>query len=274
MKKWSPQIPTEDIKFFSYNGFEIAYRYFGNRSDKKTILFLYGFGGNSEMVSVLADSYLSKNYPVLTVDYPGHSFSPDSKKFDLNEFVIALQELLIYLNEKEILLVGYSLGGMIALKLNELNVIKINKLILLHSAASFSYSIFKKVFYRFLSFMLKVNFKFTVLNVAMIVLQDKYFAKEFLKTSREIEMHNNPKSVVEYFDNIIFNDYTPLLKNIKCKTLIIGSKLDTLATPYASKKTNEGIKDSELIILDDIGHLSIVTRPDVISELITDFFSK
>ena len=274
MKKWKPQVPANEIKYFFYRGFKIAYGYYGKSESKRTILFLYGFGGNIEMVSILADSYLSKEYSVLTVDYPGHCFSPDEMKFDLDEFVLMLIELLKHLKEKEIYLIGYSLGGMVALKLYQSNMIKIHKLIMLHSAASFSYNLFKKVFYHFLGFMLRANFKFTVLTVAMQVLRDKYFTKSLLKTSREVEMHNNPESVVEYFDNIIFKDYNHILKEIDCPTLIIGSKLDTLATVYASKKTKAGIKDSELTIFNDIGHLSIVTRPEVISETISNFLRK
>ena len=185
MKQWNPRLPVKETRYFSSDGYDIAYRYFGEKKEgRATLLFLYGFGGNSEMVSVLADGYLSKNYQILTVDYPGHSFSPNNKKFELDKFVSAINNLLLHLDEKSIYLVGYSLGGLVSLKLFYSKVVNIKKLMLLHSAASFSYTFFKRVFYTFLSFMLRVNFNFTVLTVAMKVLRDKYFTKELLQTAK------------------------------------------------------------------------------------------
>lgn len=271
MEKWKPQEPTAEIKYFSCRGYKIAYAYYGKSDSKKTILFLYGFGGNIEMVSLIAEKYLSSGYSVLTVDYPGHCFSSDEIKFEIEDFTNILVDLLAFLKENNLYLIGYSLGGMVALSLYKSQKIKIDRLILLHSAASFSYSFFKKIFYRFLGFSLKLSFKFTVSTVAMRVLRDKYFTKELLTLAREVETHNKPESVVEYFEDIIFKDYTDILKDIEIPVLIIASKLDPLATVRACKATQKNIKDSKIIILDDVGHLSVVTRPDIISKLVYDF---
>ncbi len=98
--------------------FQLDYYWIGDRY-QPLILFLHGFMGNRHEFDV-AQSMLGNDFSYLTVDLPGHGM----QVFDSNEYyementAQALINLLKHLNIKRCFLIGYSLGGRLALYLN------------------------------------------------------------------------------------------------------------------------------------------------------------
>jgi len=94
--------------------------YFTGNPQKNTILFLHGFMGNShefdETIKLLSDDYYC-----LTIDLPGHGktqvFGGD-ECYPMANTAQALINLLDKLKIVECFLVGYSMGGRLALYLN------------------------------------------------------------------------------------------------------------------------------------------------------------
>jgi 2-succinyl-6-hydroxy-2,4-cyclohexadiene-1-carboxylate synthase len=113
------------------NNYQFHYSFSGN-SDKQLILFLHGFMGNShefdEAISLLHDDFYC-----LTVDLPGHG---KTKVFGNNECykmahtAYALITLLDTLNITECFLLGYSMGGRLALYLTLYFPTRFSKIIL------------------------------------------------------------------------------------------------------------------------------------------------
>ncbi len=98
--------------------FKFQYSLRGNR-DKPLILFLHGFMGDSndfnEVISLLSDQFCC-----LTVDLPGHGKTRilgGEECYTMSNTAHALIHLLEQLNVKQCFLVGYSMGGRLALYL-------------------------------------------------------------------------------------------------------------------------------------------------------------
>ena len=103
----------------TFDNFKFHYSFRGNRA-KPLILFLHGFMGDNkefnEIISLLSDQFFS-----LTVDLPGHGKTRvlgGEKCYMMSNTAEALINLLDQLNVKKCFLVGYSMGGRLALYLN------------------------------------------------------------------------------------------------------------------------------------------------------------
>ncbi|GAA5216180.1 2-succinyl-6-hydroxy-2,4-cyclohexadiene-1-carboxylate synthase [Corallincola platygyrae] len=87
-----------------------------SESRTPTLVFLHGFLGSSHEWDVVAKQ-LAQDYPVLCPDLPGHGL-PAANLPDQVDFDSINQWLITYLKQHEVthyILIGYSLGGRIAL---------------------------------------------------------------------------------------------------------------------------------------------------------------
>lgn len=98
--------------------YQFNYSFSGN-SNKPIILFLHGFmGNNNEFEPVV--SLLSEDFYCLTIDLPGHGNTQilgSDDYYTMSNTAQGLMTLLDELNIEKCLLVGYSMGGRLALYL-------------------------------------------------------------------------------------------------------------------------------------------------------------
>lgn len=102
-----------------FNTFQFHYSFRGNKA-QPLILFLHGFMGNShefdDVISLLSDQFCC-----LTVDLPGHGKTQvlgGEECYRMSNTAHALIDWLDQLNVETCFLVGYSMGGRLALYLN------------------------------------------------------------------------------------------------------------------------------------------------------------
>ncbi|MEG5014724.1 MULTISPECIES: 2-succinyl-6-hydroxy-2,4-cyclohexadiene-1-carboxylate synthase [unclassified Microcoleus] len=99
-----------------FKNYQFHYSLTGNRN-QQTILFLHGFTGNSQNFSSVI-SLLYKSYCCLAVDLPGHGETRvigDESCYNISNTAQALIHLLDDLQIGKCLLLGYSMGGRLAL---------------------------------------------------------------------------------------------------------------------------------------------------------------
>jgi len=99
----------------------------------ETLVLLHGWGMNSKVWAPLLER-LTPYFEIICVDLPGHGESDYANSWNLDDLV---EELAGKLPEKFHLL-GWSLGGMVALKFNELYPERVDKLIMLAASAKFT----------------------------------------------------------------------------------------------------------------------------------------
>ncbi|MBK4737286.1 alpha/beta fold hydrolase [Noviherbaspirillum pedocola] len=59
-------------------------------------------------------------------------------------------------------------------------------------------------------------------------------------------------------------DSRPLLKDIRCKTLVLCGREDKVTPPDYSQEKASGIAESELVILEQCGHMAPLEQPDLV----------
>lgn len=97
------------------------------------LVFLHGWGMNATIWQPLVER-LKDDFRVTCVDLPGHGESSYESAWQLDELIEALDKQL----PQQFYLVGWSLGGMIALKFSVLFPQRVNKLIMLAASAKFT----------------------------------------------------------------------------------------------------------------------------------------
>ncbi|MDO6525543.1 alpha/beta hydrolase [Motilimonas sp. 1_MG-2023] len=98
----------------------LQYNLKGNQASKITLVFLNGlFHGEASWIK--QQRYQGfQNYKQLFLDYPGcggNQLSSQQQDFTFSDIANAITELLQYLSLERVILVGYSLGGMLALEM-------------------------------------------------------------------------------------------------------------------------------------------------------------
>jgi pimeloyl-ACP methyl ester carboxylesterase len=72
----------------------------------------------------------------------------------------------------------------------------------------------------------------------------------------------------------VHHDLVVPLEEISVPTLVIHGALDVIVPPSMGREAASRIPSSELVILDDAGHVPIITRPDAVAAAITDWWSR
>ena len=268
---------SDDVHFFEGRELKLAYKYYNKALELQTIVLLYGFDGSIKMMDVFAPSF--KEYSILVVDYPGHGYSPkrdESSSYDMQQFSRELYNLLQNLNENSIYLLAYSFGGHNAIQFyqdyHSSGIIK--KIIFYNSLPKFEYNLYRKLFYLSFQIMISLNFNYFVPHIAIPILTDFFFTRELLKTSQEVALINDTKSVINQFKTIIKKDFSKEVRKIECPVMIIASKKDILAPHKNVKKFAQSIPKAKFDLLKDAGHITLVSKPDTIADYLTDCFNK
>ena len=260
------------IEYFNYSSKKIAYKYFNKDLGKKTILLIYGFCGNIEMMEAFCP-YISREFKIMVMDFPGHGYSEKiDQELSIESVSKIVNELLMHSGENEIYLIGYSLGGAIALNFYQNNHEKVKKIVLWNTMSYFENDSFRKLFFENIVKSLKFNYDYTITKICIPAFADIKFTAIMFKQADIISMYNDPDSVTSLFESCVNFNAESILKDIKCDTLVLTSRFDFLVPLNCVKKDVKKIKNIKFIITEGEGHLGIVSNPRKYSKIITDFF--
>ena len=109
----------EEYSFNNSKGIELHYffYYYDNYKQDKILLFLPGMGPGHCSYMAEIEVLAKRGYKVLTVDYRGCGYSKGEYLGSMNSPTRDVMDMLDYLKlDKEIILVGHSLGGLTAFK--------------------------------------------------------------------------------------------------------------------------------------------------------------
>ena len=213
---------------------------YNNTGSNSTVVFLHGWGLNGNSFNSIINRI--KNASILKVDFYGFGQSVQPKEyFDTYEYAYQIFLLLKKLNIKNIVLVGHSFGGRVAIVLSSVFNIKVRNLVLTSSAGinRFNLKTWLKIkWYKFLK----------VLKRMRIISDNK------LSYSGSVDYKNADKLMRRILVNVVNQDLKYLLNDISAKTLLVWDKKDK-DTPYYICKTLRGyINNSKVVLYNNGGH--------------------
>jgi len=93
---------------------ELAYR--GSAGTDRTVVFVHGNSASSAVWQELLDGPFGRRFRCLAVDLPGHGASPRGTDYSVPGHASAVASFLSWVGAEDAVLVGWSLGGHVALE--------------------------------------------------------------------------------------------------------------------------------------------------------------
>jgi len=241
------------------------------------VVLLHGWGMNADVWEGILP-VLTKQFRVTLLDLPGHGRSLGS----LADY--SLQNLAATIDTgipPNAMLVGWSLGGMIATQLTVNNPDNIRKLVLVASAPQFVRDdtwpdgTDADVLDSFADG-LKQNYQQTIKRFIVIQAMGSEHAREQQHILRErVFRHGNPQPAALEAGLAILRhtDLRPELAKITCPTLLVSGEHDALFRPDAAEKTRSMIAGACLSIIPGAGHAPFLSHPDLFLDSLLTFLS-
>lgn len=246
--------------FFEYKDISMYYEVYGSHS--KSLLILPGWG-NTRNTFIHLINFLSNYFTVYIVDYPGFGNS----NFPSRDLTIFDYSNLIYefIKEKKLndpVLLGHSFGGRIITVLTGYYNYKFSNIILMDSAGIKPKTTIKKLWHKLSYKLLKKLGKILPKKY-----KKKYYEKLFNKyASSDYQLLSS--NMRKTFQNVVNTDLKNYLKYINSKVLLIWGNNDKDTPVRDAKIMNNSIKNSELIIIDKVGHFPYLERGILIESII------
>ena len=251
---------TAPTQFVEADGIRLAYRRFG-QSGSVPIVFLQYFTGNLDHWDPAVTDGLASDREVILFDNAGVGSSSGKTPASVTAMTRDFVEFLIALGLKEIDVVGFSLGGMIAQELAISNPKLLRRIILLSTGPRGG-----------------EGMSFTELSAGELkdedgLLLSSFFAptdtsqlagKEFLRRIRKRTIDRDQPistksaqaqlNAIREWGQIPSSDRYATLKYIKQKTLVVHGKADKVVLPINSVILAQQIPDAQLIVYPDSAH--------------------
>ncbi len=223
-----------------------------------TIVLLHGWGGNYQSLLPIYSAF--DDYNILSLDFCGFGQSDKpTADFTIFSYCEIVASLLKYLNLTNVILVGHSFGGRVALILSETNKDIVKKLILIDSAGLKPRFSAKKTFK---VFRYKVNKKLVAHNLRNAKCLEKYGSADYKKLSADEK---------KVFSRVIGQDLSDFAKKIEQETLILWGEKDKDTPLYMAKKLHKYIKSSKLFVIKSAGHFSYLDNKQAVINIIKEF---
>ncbi|WP_461436638.1 alpha/beta fold hydrolase [Methanosphaera sp.] len=241
----------------------------------RPLVFIHGLSDSLLYWEFLA-SHLKRNYQIIRMDLRGHGESylgNDEVNIDL--YVSDLKNLLDDLNLDKVDLIGFSLGGAVALDFSLKYPENVSSLVLM-SSFSKSDEYLTNIFTQFKN-ALKNSFEdFYDLILPMVlcpeVIDDN---REALDQIREFASKTaNTDAYIKAVDACMEFDVDDSLSKIEVPTLVMSGKYDEISLLSSQKTIQKKIKNSELIVFDNVKHNLLVGKNNErVLEVLEKFYS-
>ena len=242
------------------NGFK-----FVDEGNGQTLLLLHGlFGALSNWGGVVAR--FSKQFRVVIPMLPIYDMPVREAGLDgLRKF---LEDFVAFKNLHDMIIMGNSLGGHVALMYTLENKDKVTRLILTGSSGLFEDSMGG-------SYPKRGNYEYVRERVAYTfydpAVATKELVDEVFETTRSI-----PKCmrIVAIAKSAQRNNLATEIKDIMVPTLLVWGLNDTITPPVVAHEFNRLIPNSELRFIDECCHAPMMEHPEKFNEIVEEFITQ
>lgn len=212
---------------------------------------------------------LRGKYLAIAPDLPGHGNSdPLPGAASIKGYAEVVAGMMEALGTEEAVVVGHSMGGAVALQLTLDHPKRVRSLVLANTGAKLGVS-------PLLLEMLRENFR-GALEVgwkSMLGRKGRKRGEELEGLRLEMES-TKPEVGAADFEACNAFDCRSRLSEIKKPTLIVGGNDDVLTPPWYHEYLHRHIEGSSLVMLREVGHLSMVEDPASFNSALLDFLGK
>jgi len=232
------------------------------------LVFLHGVGGGHHAWEHQLPYFGGLGYPSHAWDQPGYGHSPTVEPYDLEHIAASLALLIESLADEPVVLVGHSMGGMIAQEAYVRYPQLVKALVLCFTSPAFAggSSDFTRHF---------IAERIGPLDQGKSMAE---IAGQLIPT-----MGSNSKLAVQIMSGVPPDTYRKAvhllttfdrrkeLAEIKVPTLVVAGSDDKTAPPAMMERMAQKIPQAEYILLDKCGHLGPMDKPEAFNDALHSF---
>lgn len=258
-------------RLLTTDGEKVAYQILG-KPGAPTIVFLHGFPFSSQMWTSQIES-LKKDYRIIAMDLRGAGQSKTVKNPFTMEMLV--DDLFLLLETEKVnkpIVVGFSMGGFLALRALEREPTRFGALVLADTKSNADSNDSK----------LRRTEAIKTVREKGIGPYADIFLKSAVAPSAKPEISKKLKDLIlketsvqgitfSIFALMSRTDTTASLPHIKIPTLIIVGDSDTVTNLASAQDLQKGITGSQLKIIPEAGHITPIENSSAFNEAITNF---
>ena len=252
--------------------------HFETRGQGPDLVLLHGWGLNLRVWDGLAGQ-LEKRFRIIAMDLPGHGRS----QWNANARTPAEQAWQVHATLASVSdrysLLGWSLGGQIALDLAAAMPGQVERLVLVATTPRFAASAdwpygMPPASLEKLAIQLRTNYKRTVsefleLQVRGSAASEKVLAELHAALFEHGEAH--PKALVTGLSTLQTSDLRPMLGLVRAPTLVIAGQYDRVTLPAASRALAEALPDARYVEIRRAAHAPFLAHLTEFAAVLTEF---
>ncbi len=239
----------------------------------RALVFLHGIGGNRASFEWQLPAF-AESWRAIAWDMPGYGETPLEDEMTWSSLVAALLRLLDHLGIERAMVVGHSMGGMVAQALAIDHADRVEALVLSATSAAFG-SADGSFQERFLAERLAPLDKgLTPADLAPDVMPGMFkdFATEAAIGRAVASMSAIPSETYRAALHCLVSfDRRDEIGAISCPTLVLAAEKDDTAPPKGMQRMAEKIPGARYHCIAGAGHLANLERPDAFNAAIGDF---
>ena len=239
----------------------------------KPLLLIHGFPFHQGLWDGYSERFTDR-FRVITVDLPGFGKSPLLKNpFSIDHIAETLLGFLREKNLNDVVLIGHSLGGYVALSMVKKDPTCFAGLVLFHSTAYSDSAEKKESRMKVVDFVTKNGpVPFTTGFIPPLFASPNHPA---IENVRKIAGEASAEAVIAY--SLAMKDRDEHLKTLESfenPTLFLAGKNDPGIPPESIVKQAAHCQKPQIQILDDVAHMGMFEKPEATATEIKDFLSK
>lgn len=232
-----------------------------------TLIFIHGAGGDKTRWEKQQVFFQQHGWGIMTLSLPSHGKSSPSESLSMDKYVKTIHEIIIGQKIENVILIGHSMGGAIALQFTlQYPGSIIDKLILIGTGAKLKvapafFEAIETDFNRFLELLGKLTFH-------------KNSAAQIKLDNEEALRRNGGAIFLQDFKICDHFDIRSELNKITKQTLIIVGQDDQMTPVKYSTFLHEKMKNSQLAIIPEAGHYVFQEKPLAVNKHIYKFITR
>ncbi|NLY19949.1 MAG: alpha/beta hydrolase [Tissierellia bacterium] len=245
---------------------DIKINYIEEGSGEETVIVLHGWGASIPTIIPIVN-LIKNRYKVYAIDLPGFGESEEPKRvYDSFDYANLVLEFMEKMDIEKSIFIGHSYGGKLSAIISSLYPEKVDKTVLIDASG-----LIPK---RTLGYYLRVysfkTLKFFYTKFISGDTEDEKMKKFYSKFGSD-DYRDTEGIMRKIFVTVVNEDIKPLLKDIKCPTLLIWGDKDEATPLYMAEVFEEEIEDSGLVVLKDTGHYSYLDDYGTFSAVLNSF---
>ncbi len=241
------------------------------------VVLVHGLGLNHQMWRWQSPS-LSHRYRLLSYDLLGHGESTHPQgPYTMADFVVQLEQLIDFSRLERFVLIGFSLGGMIAQAYTLAHPERVSGLVVLHSAYDRSDSERGAILER-------VRVAESMGPGATVERAlERWFTPEFarmrpdvLEQVREWVVANDPQAFAASY-RVLAEADAPLagrIADIRCPALVVTGDQDFGNSPQMAARMAKAMPNARCRILPRLRHMALAEQPEAVSSQLLPFLGE